>query len=132
MYKGIHSFKKGYQPRTNIVKGEKCSLVTDCHSILIKWRKHFSQLLNVQRINYVRQTEIHTAQPLVPKPTAFEVEMAIGKVKRHKSSDSDQIPAELFDAGRRTICSEIHKLTNSAWNKEKLPEEWKESFLVRG
>jgi hypothetical protein len=56
----------------------------------------------------VRQTEIHAAEPLVPEPSAFEVEMAIEKLKRHKSPDIDQIPAELIKAGGRTIRSEIH------------------------
>jgi len=56
-------------------------LVTDCHSILVRWRNHFSQLLNVHGVNNVRQTEIHTAVPLVPERSAFEVEMAIEKLK---------------------------------------------------
>jgi hypothetical protein len=45
---------------------------------------YFSQLLNVHGVNDVRQTEIHTAEPLVPEPSAFEVEMAmaIEKLKR--------------------------------------------------
>jgi hypothetical protein len=30
-------------------------------------------------VSDVRQTEIHTAEPLVPEPSAFEVEMAIEK-----------------------------------------------------
>jgi hypothetical protein len=30
--------------------------------------------------NGIRQTEIHTAEPLVPEPSASEVEMAIGKL----------------------------------------------------
>jgi len=47
----------------------------------------------------VRQTEIYTAEPLVPEPSAFEVEMAIGKLKGHKSPSIDQIPAELIKAG---------------------------------
>jgi len=38
-------------------------------------------------------TEIHTAEPLVPEPNAFEVEMAIEKLKSHKSPGIDQIPA---------------------------------------
>jgi hypothetical protein len=33
LYKGIIEFKKGYQPRTNIVQGEKSDLFTDCNSI---------------------------------------------------------------------------------------------------
>ena len=77
MYRGINGFKKGYKPRTNIVKGEKGDLVADCHSILGRCRNHFSQLLNVHRFNDDIQTEIHTAKPLVPEPSVFEVELVI-------------------------------------------------------
>jgi hypothetical protein len=66
----------------------------------------------------------------VPEPSALEVEMAIEKLKRHKPPGIDQIPAELIKAGVRIIRSEIHKLIISKWNKEKLPEEWKESVIV--
>jgi sorting nexin-29 len=41
-----------------------------------------------------------------------------------------KIPAELIKAGGRTIRSEIHKLINSIWNKEELPEQLKESIIV--
>jgi hypothetical protein len=34
LYRGINEFKKGYQPRTNIVKDGKGDLVADTHSIL--------------------------------------------------------------------------------------------------
>jgi hypothetical protein len=45
-------------------------------------------------VNDVRQTEIHTVQPLVPKPIAFEIVMAVEELKRCKSLCIDQIPAE--------------------------------------
>ena len=32
--------------------------------------------------NDVRQTEIHTAEPLVPEPIAFEIELATEKLKK--------------------------------------------------
>ena len=63
------------------------------------WQNQFSQLFNVHGDNDLRQTEIHTAEPLVPEPSAFEVEMAIEKLKRPKSQGIDQIPAELIKAG---------------------------------
>jgi len=56
--------------------------------------------------------------------------LAIEKLKSHKSPGIDQIPAALIKAGGRTICSEIQKLIISIWNKEELPEEWKESIIV--
>jgi hypothetical protein len=86
--------------------------------------------LNIHGINDVRQTEVHTAEPLVSEPSAFEVEVAIEKLKRHKSPGIDHIPAELIKARGMKIWSEIHKLIISIWNKEELPEEWKESVIV--
>jgi hypothetical protein len=71
-------------------------------------------------INDVRQTEIHTAEPLAPEPSASEVQLAIEKIKHHKSPGIDQIPVELIKARGRTIHCEIHKLIISIWNKEEL------------
>jgi hypothetical protein len=93
LYRGVNDFKRGYQPRTNVVKDENGAVVADSHSILARWGNHFSQLLNVRGVNDVRQTEVHTAEPLVPEPSAFEVEMAIEKLKSHKSQGIDQTPA---------------------------------------
>ena len=74
-------------------------------------------------VKYVRQAEIHTAEPLVPESSASEVELAIYKLKSHKSPGIEQIPVELLKAGGRIICLEIHKLITSIWKKEKLPED---------
>ena len=103
--RGISDFKKGYQPGTNIVKDEKGDLGTDFHIIFSRWRNHLSELLNVLGVNDVRQTEIHTAEALVPEPGAFEVEVAIVKPERHKSLGTDQIPAKLIKAGSKRIRS---------------------------
>ena len=83
LYRGISDFKKGYQPRTNIVKDDKGDLVADAHSILARWWNYFFQILNIHGVNDIRQTEVHTAEPLVPEPSASEVELAIGKLKSH-------------------------------------------------
>jgi hypothetical protein len=48
------------------------------------WQNQFSQLFNVHGDSDLRQTEIHTTEPLVPQPSAFEVEMAIEKPKKTK------------------------------------------------
>jgi hypothetical protein len=42
-------------------------------------------------------------------------------LKKYKSTGSDQIPAELIQAGGEILQSEIYKLINSIWSKEELP-----------
>ena len=78
----------------------------------------------------VGQAEIRTEEPLVPKRSSSEFELAIDKLKSYKTPGIDQISAELLKAECRKICLEIHKLNTSIWKKEKLPEEWKESIIV--
>jgi hypothetical protein len=66
LYRGITEFKKGYQPKTNLVKDERGDLLADPQKILNMWKNYFCQLLNVQGPRSMRQTEIHTAEPFVP------------------------------------------------------------------
>jgi len=58
-------------------------LVAASLGILAMWRNHFSHLLNAHGIDDVRQTEIHTAEPIVPEPSASGVKMVTEKLKRH-------------------------------------------------
>jgi hypothetical protein len=56
---------------------------------------------------------MHSAEPLVPDASSFEVEIAVAKLKRYKLPGSYQIPSTLFQARGETLWSEIHKLINS-------------------
>jgi len=76
---------------------EFARVVSSSSSILSKWRNHFSQLLPIHGVNGVTQTEIHTAELLVPEPSAFVVGMAMEKLK-DTSSVTDQIPLEMITA----------------------------------
>jgi hypothetical protein len=64
--------------------------------------------LNVHSVSDVRQIEVHTAEPLVPGPSRLEVETATIKLKKYKLPGSDQIPAELIQAGGEILLSAMH------------------------
>jgi hypothetical protein len=59
--------------------GNLYELEMACH--LNSSKCYFCQLLNVHGVNDVRQTEIHTAEPLVLELNAFQAETAIEKLK---------------------------------------------------
>jgi len=56
--------------------------------------------------------------------------MVIEMVQTHKSPGTDKSTVELIIAGSRTVRCEIQQLINYIWNKEEMPEEWKESIIV--
>jgi hypothetical protein len=59
-------FKSGCHPRNNLVKEQNRDLPADSHSTLSRRKKYFCHLLNIHGVNYVRQTEIDTAEPQEP------------------------------------------------------------------
>jgi hypothetical protein len=130
-YRRINEFKKRYQPRINIIKDENGKLLADQQSVLNRWKNFLNQVLNiVHRVHGVRQMDKHTAEPLVPEPSLVKVEIAIGKLKTYKPLDTDKIQAELIKAGGETLRFQIHRLIRSIWNKEELPQQWKEFIIV--
>jgi hypothetical protein len=58
----------------------------------------------------VRQIAIQTAEPLVPVPSHFNVEVAVAKLRKYNLPSSDKIMEELIQAGGKTLLSEIHEL----------------------
>jgi hypothetical protein len=56
-------------------------MLADFHNVLKRWKKYFSQLLNVHNVSDVKQIVVHRTEPLVPGPSCLEVEIAIGKLK---------------------------------------------------
>jgi hypothetical protein len=83
----------------------------------------------VHNVSDVGQIDVHTAEPLVHGPSCLEVEIAIEKLKSILPG-SDQILPELIQAGGKLLLSAIHKLINSIWNKEELPDQWKQSIIL--
>jgi len=68
------------------------------------------------------RAEVHTAELIVTEPSGSEFELAIDKLKSHKSPGIYPIPAEMIKAGCRKICLEFHKIITSIWKKEELHE----------
>ena len=85
MCRDVSYFQRSYQPRNNVVKKKNGDFNADSLNISALSRKRFYQLRTVLGTNDVRQTEIHTADPLVSESSAFVFEMADEELKRHKS-----------------------------------------------
>jgi hypothetical protein len=65
------------------VKFGNGELRADSYNILKSWKNYFSHLLHAQSVSEVRQTEIHTAEPLLPDPSPFQVETVNTKLKKY-------------------------------------------------
>jgi hypothetical protein len=78
-------------------------LFSEPHGVLAKWRKHFSQPINAHWVNEVRQAKIYTAGAPLTEQSDDGVDVAIEKLKRHKSPGMDQVPYKVIEAERRQL-----------------------------
>jgi hypothetical protein len=89
------------------VKDVNGDLLADSDIILNRWKNYFPHLLNVHNVSDIRHIEIHTAEALVPCHSHREAETAVAKLKKYKSPGSDQIQAELIQAGCEKMVSDL-------------------------
>jgi hypothetical protein len=115
---------KCYKPRTCITDDEKGDFVGGFHSSLVKWKKIFSQVLKVQRVNYVTYNGVPTAWPewLWGWDDYWKL-----KDTNHQVMIKSQRNWLLQGVGQSTLWSINF---NSIWKKEELLDEWKESIIL--
>jgi hypothetical protein len=89
LYRGINEFKRGYQPRNNLVKDENGDVLADSNNVLNRGKNYF--LVNeFHSVNNIWQVETHTTEQLLPGRNHLEAEIAVAKLKEYKSPGSDQ------------------------------------------
>jgi hypothetical protein len=130
MPRRINTFNRGYQPRNNLFKVRMMICFADPHNILNGWKNYFSQSLYVHDVSDIGQMEVHTTELLVHGTSHLEFEIAITKLINYACLCSDQILVELIQAGSERLVLVVHKLINSIWITEELPDQWKLSVIV--
>jgi hypothetical protein len=110
LYRGINEFKKGYQPRINIIKDENGNLLVHELCVLNRWENVSNKVLNIQGVHEVWQMDERTARPLLSEPSLVGLEIAIGKLRRYNCAGTYQILDELIKPGGEIPRSVIHRL----------------------
>ena len=111
-YQMLRQVKKGYQARSNTVRGRNGKFLTSDDDILLQWEAHFKVLLNRPEphdpISDERILEGNNdSKEHIPISTLQEVTHVIKQLKNSKSIGCDGIPAELIKYGGNTVAREV-------------------------
>jgi hypothetical protein len=77
--------------------------------------------MNANKLNNIRQIEVHAADPLLPQSSASESEVVCAMLKSYELPVLIQFRQNVFKQ-ELTLHSENHKLITSIRNIEKLPK----------
>jgi hypothetical protein len=81
LYRGTNEFKKGYQPRTNLLKDERGDLFVDPQTFLNRWKYYFCQLLNIHRAGVLGGPKCIQPCHLCQCPVPLSLRLLLGSGK---------------------------------------------------
>ena len=67
---------------------------------------------------------------LEPDVLECEVKWALGNIIMDKASESDRIPAKLFQILKDDAVKVLHSLCQQIWKTQQCPQEWKRSVFI--
>jgi hypothetical protein len=116
-------------------KVENSIVITQTNQILNRWKDYFRTILNLDTDNSVSN---HRIQPItsdnqtvveIHPPSYNEVCSIINKLKSNKAGDTDNVIPELVKQGGRTLKQRLYKFILMIWEKEQLPNQWREGII---
>ena len=99
MFKDINDFKQGYHLHAYVIKKHASTVVTGIISILNRWERFHSKLLNVLQNSNLEGNEIFV-ELNNPEPSVLIVELVIEKLKK-TTPRIDQLSSKLIQADVR-------------------------------
>jgi hypothetical protein len=85
-------------------------------------------LLNQSNEN-ITVFQYSTVEQLIEKPSEEEVKIGLDMLKNGKALGDDEIVSECLKKGGQGLLNQLHKLMNTIWEQEGIPEAWRISII---
>ena len=132
MYQTVNQFKKGYQHKFSIIRNKKEELVVDTKEKAEIWKEYFDKLLNTEESReLIKKGNKEISEVEVKELTIEDVKKAIRNLKNNKVAGTDGIHLELIKYGGNKLLNRMYELVRQIWEEERIPEEWKETVIVK-
>ena len=95
-FQRVKNWRKGFQPRTNIISDEKGQLMADSGRVVARWGQYFRGLLNMEHpsADSTPPTLPHD-MTIVPTISREELRRNLKSLKNNRAPGSDNNPGEL-------------------------------------
>ena len=133
LYETTRKLSGKYSRPERPVKDKAGNTIQGTERQLQRWAEHFEELLN--RPAPQNPPDIVPADKDLDinceKPTREEIRKAVKLLSNGKAAGPDDIPAEALKADLETIVEMLHPLFEMIWEKEEVPTNWKEGYLIK-
>ena len=133
LYNSIKKLSGKFSTPERPVKDREGNKISDAEGQKRRWAEHFEELLN--RPAPLNPVDIQPAERDLPIacdiPSKEEIHKAIKQLQNGKAAGPDNIPAEALKADVETSVEMLYPLFRDIWEKEEVPADWKEGYLIK-
>uniref|UniRef100_A0A0B7BK28 Uncharacterized protein n=2 Tax=Arion vulgaris TaxID=1028688 RepID=A0A0B7BK28_9EUPU len=128
MYNEINIMTRDFSPSIQVINDNNGKTLTEKKDVLERWREYCRNMYEDTSKN--PHKIITESEETEPEPMLDEVRLGIKSLKRGKSPECDDIPAELIQACGEASVRVYHKLCTKIWNSSSWRKEWKRSVFI--
>uniref|UniRef100_H3B0L2 Reverse transcriptase domain-containing protein n=1 Tax=Latimeria chalumnae TaxID=7897 RepID=H3B0L2_LATCH len=125
LYRKIRELSGTLEFKMSAVKDKSRQIIEDEQG----WKEYFEELYNVQNPADEKLPSTNEGEQM-PKFLEEVVKISIESLKKKKAPGSDNITAELLQAGEEHTVKAMHKLFNKIYKQEQVPSEWGKAIIV--
>ena len=102
--------------------------LTELEDIKNRWLEYTEELYNKDL--YDPDSHDGVVTHLEPDILECKVKWALGNIPTNKASESDRIPAELFQILKDDAVKVLHSICQQIWKTQQWPQDWKSSVFI--
>ena len=119
------------QGKATTVQDRSGKCLTEERQILNRWTEYCSELYNYKAngdpsVLNCPQTDTEDDHPIFCR----QVEATVQPLKKGKSAEVDNIPAELVQAGGEDVITALTTVCNKIWQTREWPTPWTQSLVI--
>ena len=125
LFQIVKSMTRKFQPRLQCIQSMTGANLTEATQIADGW-KGYCENLHHDEGKGIEQKYWEQKPPSLRS----EITRAIRQTANRKATGPDEVPAELFKAGRETALNRMHRICVAIWETGEWPEEWTSSTFI--
>ena len=128
LFKKIRDIKGTLHAKVGSIKDRNGRDLTEAEDIKKRWQEYTEELYKRD----LHDPDDHNAVITHLKPDILECEVkwALGSITKNKASESDTIPAELFQVLKDDAVKVLHSICQQIWKTQQWPQDWKRSVFI--
>ena len=124
LFKKIGDTKRTFHAKMSTVKDRNGKELTEAEGVARIHRRAYKKGL------YDPDNNDGVITQLEPDILECEVKWALGNIIMDKASESDRIPAKLFQILKYDAVKVLHSLCQQIWKTQQWPQDWKRSVFI--